>query len=583
MEQKAIEHLVGRIHDANYLYFTEDELDVKGMGHNKPLYVTVRCKDCLIGKVLINNDSALMCYQVTVKAEETISMVRNVAVPFIEAEDCRDRDFHAFEVVNTKWVPENTVVRKPKISQATRMAAKSFLKYKIPFQYDVEVGKPERITLIKSWRGRRCKAGRRKLPGVGLGRDEVVLSVVQGELAEKKLPEWACLGQRRRRYAVIQTESFTWGCRVTVEDHFRAKLGYDKEDEAKGIMEETGVGRRDEVMFPRSGSSITTPTLYIENEWPNFKEYIVVVEEEECDKNNIREFTKLIEQQEQDWKPAKKELETIDVGTKEIKRELKIGTMSTPKEREELIVLLRDYVDVFAWSYMDMPGLDTDIVVHRVSNIVVVPKKEGKIKVCVDFRDLNWASPKDNFPLPHIDMLVDNAARSSTYSFMDGFSGYNQIKMAQEDKEKTTFVTPWGTFCYKVMPFGLKNAGATYQRAMLTLFHDMMHKEIEVLVDDMIAKSREGENHVQILKKLFERLRKYRLRLNPAKCSFGVKCGKLLGFVVSDKGIEMDPDKVRAIRSMPAPKTKKDVRGRRILEFGMKSAKKLSRKSSSIY
>jgi hypothetical protein len=111
------------------------------------------------------------------------------------------------------------------------------------------------------------------------------------------------------------------------------------------------------------------------------------------------------------------------------------------------------------------------------------------------------------------------------------------------------------------MPFGLKNAGATYQRAMVTLFHDMMHKEIEVYVDDMIAKSREGENHVQILKKLFERLRKYKLRLNPAKCSFGVKSGKLLGFVVSDKGIEVDPDKVKAIQSMAPPRTEKDVRG----------------------
>jgi hypothetical protein len=155
-----------------------------------------------------------------------------------------------------------------------------------------------------------------------------------------------------------------------------------------------------------------------------------------------------------------------------------------------------------------MPGLDTNIVVHKipleagckpvkqklrrahpdiwikvkaelkkqwdvgflevvrypqwVSNIVVVPKKEGKIRVCMDFRNLNRASPKDDFPLPHIDVLVDNAARSSTYSFMDGFSGYNQIKMVLEDKAKTTFVTPWGTYCYKVMPFGLKNAGATY-------------------------------------------------------------------------------------------------------------------------
>ena len=98
------------------------------------------------------------------------------------------------------------------------------------------------------------------------------------------------------------------------------------------------------------------------------------------------------------------------------------------------------------------------------------------------------ASPKNNFPLPHIDTLVDNTTKHYLFSFMDGFSGYNQIRMASEDMEKTTFLTMWGTFCYKVMPFGLENVGATYQRAMVTLFHDIMHKEIEVYVDDMIAK-----------------------------------------------------------------------------------------------
>ncbi|XP_061965340.1 uncharacterized protein LOC133689500 [Populus nigra] len=111
------------------------------------------------------------------------------------------------------------------------------------------------------------------------------------------------------------------------------------------------------------------------------------------------------------------------------------------------------------------------------------------------------------------------------------------------------------------MPFGLKNAGATYQRAMVTLFHDMMHKEIEVYVDDMIAKSKNGEDHVQVLRKLFDRLRKYQLKLNPAKCSFGVKFGKLLGFVISNKGIEVDPDKVKAIQAMTIPKTEKENPG----------------------
>jgi uncharacterized protein YehS (DUF1456 family) len=108
------------------------------------------------------------------------------------------------------------------------------------------------------------------------------------------------------------------------------------------------------------------------------------------------------------------------------------------------------------------------------------------------------------------------------------------------------------------MIFKLKNVGATYQRAMVALFHDMVQKDFKVYVDDMIAKSREGENHVQILKKLFERLRKYNLRLNPTRCSFGVKSEKLLE-LVSDKGIKVDPNKVKAIQSMPPPKTKKDI------------------------
>ena len=160
-----------------------------------------------------------------------------------------------------------------------------------------------------------------------------------------------------------------------------------------------------------------------------------------------------------------------------------------------------------------------------------VPKKDGKVRMCVDYRDLKKASPKDDFPLPHIDMLVDNTAKFKVFLFMDGFSGYNQIKMAPEDMEKTTFITPWGTFCYRVMPFGLKNAGATYQRAMTTLFHDMMHKEIEVYVDDMIAKSIDEEEHVEHLLKLFQHLRKYKLRLNLNKCTMVfalVSCWALL-------------------------------------------------------
>ena len=108
--------------------------------------------------------------------------------------------------------------------------------------------------------------------------------------------------------------------------------------------------------------------------------------------------------------------------------------------------------------------------------------------MCVDFRVLNKACPKDDFPLPHIDVIIGSVASSAIYSFMDGFSGYNQIIMVVMDKIKNTFITEWGTYCYKVMPFGLKNAGATYQRAATALFHDMMHKEVKVYVDGIMVK-----------------------------------------------------------------------------------------------
>lgn len=175
----------------------------------------------------------------------------------------------------------------------------------------------------------------------------------------------------------------------------------------------------------------------------------------------------------------------------------------------------------------------------------------------VDYRDIDKASPKDDFPLSDIDGLVDNTAQHSVFSFIDGFSGYNQIKMALDDMEKITFITPWGTYCYKVTPFGLKNAWVTYQCAMMNLFHDMIHKEIKVYLDDMISKSKTEDGHLDHLRKLFSRLRKFKLSLNPAKCTFGVRSDKLLEVIVSQEGIKVYLDKVRVIQDMPAPKTEK--------------------------
>ncbi|PKI78489.1 hypothetical protein CRG98_001129 [Punica granatum] len=198
---------------------------------------------------------------------------------------------------------------------------------------------------------------------------------------------------------------------------------------------------------------------------------------------------------------------------------------------------------------------------HRLENhqlTSVEPTEEINIVIVEEPRTLRIGTGLDPAEKSPTDRFLDrvsgdNAARHTQFSFMDGFSRYNQIQMVEEDKVKTTFITMWGTFCYKVKPFGLENAEATYQRAMVTLFPDMMHKEIEVYVDDMITKSKEGEDHLVILKRLFEHLKKYKFQLNPAKCTFGVKSGKLLGFVVSEKGIEVDLDKVQAIMELLAP------------------------------
>ena len=133
--------------------------------------------------------------------------------------------------------------------------------------------------------------------------------------------------------------------------------------------------------------------------------------------------------------------------------------------------------------------------------------------------------------------------------------------MALEDMEKTSFITLWGTYCYKVMPFGLKNAGAIYQRVATTLFHDLTHKEVEVYVDDIIVKSKEREGHILVLRKFFERIRFYKLRLNPKKCTFRVTTGKLLEFMVSQRGLEVNLDKIKAIVEMKPPRIEKEIRG----------------------
>ena len=140
--------------------------------------------------------------------------------------------------------------------------------------------------------------------------------------------------------------------------------------------------------------------------------------------------------------------------------------------------------------------------------------------MCVNFTDLNKTCPKDSYPLLRINILVDSTARHQLLSFMDAFSGYNQVKLDEADQEKTSFVTSQGLFCYKVMPFGLKNAGATYQRLMNKMFAYQIGRNIQVYVDNMLVKSIREDDHLDDLKETFDTLRSYNMKLNPNKCEF---------------------------------------------------------------
>ncbi|XP_020082008.1 uncharacterized protein LOC109705667 [Ananas comosus] len=296
----------------------------------------------------------------------------------------------------------------------------------------------------------------------------------------------------------------------------------------------------------------------------------------------------------------------INLGNEEDRRPTYISALLPEEDQDVLKALLMEYKDFFAWTYKEMPGLDPSVAVHKlaispdvapvkqaprrtrvdleeqiitetkklieagfireekyadwITSIVPVKKKNGQIRICVDFRDLNKACPKDDFPLPVTELMIDNTSSYEMFSFMDGSSGYNQIKMAPEDEKHTAFRTPIGIYCYKVMPFGLKNAGATYQRAMTIIFDDLLHKVVECYVDDLVVKTVNKANHFEDLRTVFTRLKKYNLKMNPLKCAFGVYSGKFLGFIVRHRGIEIDPAKIKAIMELPPPKNLKQLR-----------------------
>ncbi|GKV47753.1 hypothetical protein SLEP1_g54620 [Rubroshorea leprosula] len=244
------------------------------------------------------------------------------------------------------------------------------------------------------------------------------------------------------------------------------------------------------------------------------------------------------------------DVEEIQIDDKDPSRKTQIGTKLNLEERAELIAFLRANKDVFAWTSADMPGIPTSVIKEEVekllqagfirrvdycewvANPVLVKKANSKWWMCIDYTNLNDACPKDCYPMPNIDKLVEAASGNERLSLLDAYSGYHQVPMAPEDEEKTSFYAGDEIYCYVMMPFGLKNA---------------------------VVKSLKADDHLTDLEETFNNLRQNRMRLNPTKCIFGVESGKFLGFMVSQRGIKVNLEKIRAIAEMEPPKSVKDI------------------------
>ena len=301
-----------------------------------------------------------------------------------------------------------------------------------------------------------------------------------------------------------------------------------------------------------------------------------------------------------------------------------ISASLTELEEEKLWRVLRDHKHALGWSLADLKGIRPSMCMHRilledgykpsveaqrrlnptmkevvrkevlkwldtwviypisdsawVSPVQVVPKKGGTTvirtennillpsrivtewRICIDYRKLNKATRKDHFPLPFLDHMLDRLAGHEYYCFLDGYSGYNQISIAPEDQEKTTFTCPYGTFAFRWMPFGLSNAPGTFQRCMMAIFSDMVEKTIEIFMDDFSVLGNSFDNCLENLRSVLIRCEETNLVLNWEKCHFMVQEGIVLGNRISARGIEVDRAKIEGIEKLPPPSSIKGIR-----------------------
>ncbi|GJU33087.1 reverse transcriptase domain-containing protein [Tanacetum coccineum] len=271
------------------------------------------------------------------------------------------------------------------------------------------------------------------------------------------------------------------------------------------------------------------------------------------------------------------------------------GNLST-QCKNQLRMLLKKSMDVFAWEPADMTGIPRRIIEHSLnvnpsiepvaqkrrvlasdrtqvvnnkveewvsagivrsvryptwtSNPMLVKKSDESWRMCIDFKNINSACPKDYYPLPDIDRKIESVVGFRYKCFLDAYKGYHQVQMAQDDKEKTAFYTDQGTYCYTKMPFGLKNARATYQRLVDTTFQSQIGRNLEAYVDDIVIKSNDEKLLIEDIAETFDNIRRINMKLNPKKCSFGVEEGNFLGYMVTYEGIRANPKKTKEIADM---------------------------------
>ncbi|XP_071718936.1 uncharacterized protein [Rutidosis leptorrhynchoides] len=260
----------------------------------------------------------------------------------------------------------------------------------------------------------------------------------------------------------------------------------------------------------------------------------------------------------------------VVINPKYVDQKIKIGTKLNAKIRKKIVQLLVAYMDVFAWSEQDMTGVPCNVAEHRLNaNPALKPIVQKHRGMALD--RMKWLSAEvaklvnagilreDNYPLPEIDLKVESLHDYPYKCFLDAAKGYHQIPMALEDEDKTAFHTGKGIYCYIKMPFGLKNAGATYQRLIDKAFEGQICRNLEAYVDDLVIKSKMQESILVDMQETFESLRKINMKLNPSKFSFGEREGKFLGYYVTEQGIQANPKKIAAIENMTAPKTVKEV------------------------